>query len=100
MRRTSFAGSRLWMLGGRDRESIPASSRLPVPPRPLRLRPLPVRQRRRRQAEVVLRRLLHPLGLVAPPLLQGLAAHPLGEAERLRARRVEPPRRRVFLPEH
>src|SRR2546426_12213877 len=71
----------------------------PAAPRPLRLRRPPVLECRRGQPEVLLRRLLHALRILAAAFVQRLAAHLLGEPERLVARRVQAARRRVSVAE-
>src|SRR5256884_9914253 len=51
--------------------------------------PISIRGRRRRQPEVLLRRLLHPLRILAAAFLQRLATHLLGEPQRLVPRGVQ-----------
>src|SRR2546430_17002936 len=49
---------------------------------------------------IFLGRLLHPLRIFTTAFVQRLAAHLLGEPQRLVPRRIESPRRRVFLAQH
>src|SRR5207237_5718798 len=70
---------------------------LAVAPRALRLRLLPVGERRRGQPEVVLRRLEHAVGILPTPLLQGLTPHLFREPQRLIAGGIEPAPRRGVL---
>src|SRR3989442_1561047 len=69
---------------------------LAVLPRTLRARLLPVRERWRRQSEMLLGGLCDARGLVPPALAQRLAAHPFRDPQCLLPRGIEPSRRGVF----